>query len=131
MQVPRKTPQEDRWVVRELDDALAKKIEPHLDFKRWNERMRRRQERLDRFFNSAEFARKKLMEVVSECSTLTNDLIKRKPASPAAEALLWTKLSQYFMAEDEFWRLAEIIGLVSPNHCSHQKFLAILRDIEN
>jgi hypothetical protein len=128
VQVPQNTPQEDQWVDKEFHDALADKIAPNLNFERWNERMQRHRERLNRFFSSAEYARKKIREVVSKCSSLTNDLIKRKPTSPVAEALMWTQLSQYFMAEDEFWRLTQIIGLVSPNHCSHPNAVEFLKD---
>jgi hypothetical protein len=117
MQVPRNTPQEDRWVDSELNDSFGGNIDS-LDFERWNERMQRQDERLNRVMNSAENARKSLRHVLSECSSLTKDLVKLEQASPAAEALLWVRLSRYFWNEKEVWRLAEIVGLVSPRLCS-------------
>jgi hypothetical protein len=42
-----------------------------------------------------------------------------KQTSPAAEALLWAKLSQLFGGEDMTWDEAQILGLISPNYCQH------------
>jgi hypothetical protein len=121
VQVPRNTPQEDQWIDSEYHDIhiLSEKIGPDLNLKRWEEKMRRFGERLARVENSVEDARKSLRGVLSECSSLTKNLIERKQGSPAAEALLWVRLSVFFDGEDLVWDLAEIVGLISPNYCKH------------
>jgi hypothetical protein len=53
----------------------------------------------------------------SECSSIAKNLMESKQVSPAAEALLWVRLSRPFSAEDELWRLADIVGLISRNGC--------------
>jgi hypothetical protein len=108
VQVPRNTPQEDRWVDEELNDLRP-------DSSNWDQRMARIE-------NSLEHARKSLRNVLSECSSIAGKLIGPKTRSPAAEALLWVRLSRFFSAEEEIWRFAEIVGLDMPiNYCRQQE----------
>ena len=120
VQVPRNTPQEDAWVDGEWHDLT--KLE-HWTAKRFDEQMRREQmrrsgERAAKVENSVEYARQVLRRVLSECSSITKSLMELNRASPAAEALLWVRLSIYFEGDKMLWRPAEMTGLVSPNYCS-------------
>jgi hypothetical protein len=67
--------------------------------------------------SSAENARKSLRKMFSDCSSIAKNLMESKQASPAGEALLWVRFSRLFSAEDELWRLADIVGLISRNGC--------------
>jgi hypothetical protein len=99
-QVPRNTPQEDQWVDNEIQGAST---QPNrADFEK----------RMQRLQNSAEYARNGLRHVLSECSSITSSLMEQKQPS-TTEAVRWLRLTQLFMTEDETWRLAKIIGLVS------------------
>ena len=91
VQVPRNTPEEDRWVDSELKWHV---IEGTSAF---DERYQQQVERLKRVEYSVENARKELRIFLSGCSSLTKDLIELKQTTPAvAEALLWLQLSRYF-----------------------------------
>jgi hypothetical protein len=90
----------------------------HWTAKRFDEQMRRSGERAAKVENSVEYARQSLRRVLSECSSITKSLMELNRASPAAEALLWVRLSIYFRGEEMVWRPAEMTGLVSPNYCS-------------
>jgi hypothetical protein len=113
MRVPRNTPEEDRWV-----DSESNKVsqEAKADAEHWFEHLKRVE-------NSVEFARTGLRNVLSECSSLTKNLIELKQTTPIAEALQWLRLSKYF--ESSFVAselgLAEIVGLVSPKYCKQQE----------
>jgi hypothetical protein len=119
VQVPRNTPEEDRWVDSEFHDLSGANPDPSLDLERWNQRMRRNDERLNRVSNSVEYARKTFRSVLTDCSALTTKLMELKKASPAAEALLWVRLSNYFGNDDMVWDIGETLGLISPNYCKH------------
>ena len=54
--------------------------------------------------------------------------MESRQASPAAEALLWVRLSRLFSGEDELWRLAEIVGLISRNGCP--KVTAVIENVD-
>jgi hypothetical protein len=56
-----------------------------------------------------------LRKVLSECSSIAKNIMETKQVSPAAETLLWVRLSRLFGDEDELWRLADIVGLISRN----------------
>jgi hypothetical protein len=104
VQVPRNTPQEDRWVDDELND-----IKPGAND--WDQRVARVE-------YSLENARKQLRHVLSECSSIAGKLIGLETRSPAAEALLWVRLEGFFSVEELIWRWAEIVRLgVSQNDC--------------
>jgi hypothetical protein len=120
VQVPRNTPQEDRWVDGELQDA-AKSTDPLADAERWIQELKRMEVRQNRVFNSPEYARKWIRKVLSDCSSIAKALIEPDKRLPAAEALLWVRLSRLFWFEDEMWRLAKIVGLVSGDGC--QKYV--------
>ena len=61
------------------------------------------------------------MPSLSECSSLTKNLIELKQTTPAvAEALLWLRLSRYF-SKEVVLRPAETVGLVSPNYCNDKE----------
>jgi hypothetical protein len=107
VQVPRNTPQEDRWVDDEYRDLLegARAAVPG------------REQRLARIDNSVENARKWLRTVLSECSAKAKNLMEPKQASAATEALLWVRLSRFFSGADTLWRYFEIVGLVSQSGC--------------
>jgi hypothetical protein len=108
VQVPRNTPQEDRWVDDELNDLRLGASAGASD---WHQRMARVE-------YSLENARKSLRHVLSECSSIAGKLIGPETRSPAAEALLWVRLSGFFSVEESIWRYAEIVGLgVSQNDC--------------
>jgi hypothetical protein len=118
-QLPRNTPDEDRWVDNELADINATVIPPlsPTNLAEIEERMARKDARLNRVFNSIENTRKQFREGLGDCLTWTKKLMELKRGSPAAEALLWVELSRFFMWEDEVWEMAEIVGLVSPKYC--------------
>jgi hypothetical protein len=117
-QVPRNTPEEDRWVDREFADVHATPSPPpSLSQKEWDERMARDNARLLRLLSSIENVRKELRDLLGNCSTLTTTLIELKTKTPAPEALLWAQLMQIFMADDYVWEAAETVGLVSPKRC--------------
>jgi hypothetical protein len=101
-QVPRNTPKEDQWVENEERDTSLSQ-----------------QERLNRLYNSVEYIRKDFTHIVTECTVLTTKLMELKKASPAAEALLWVRLSIYFgsVAEDTVVDYAEALGMTSPKYC--------------
>jgi hypothetical protein len=109
-QVPSNTPQEDRWVDDELKEIGFLTGSPG-----WIPRM-------NRLMNSKENARKSLRRVFSECSSLTKEILS-VPKSSAAEALLWLTLAGFFSSEDELWRLADIVGLVSKNECRKERIM--------
>lgn len=121
IQVPRNTPQEDRWVDEEFqalgDLASANLADPRTDWRTSEERSQRWEERWNRVMSSAENARKSLRKAFSDCSSIAKNLMEGKQASLAAEALLWVRLSRLFSGEDELWRLADIVGLISRNGC--------------
>jgi hypothetical protein len=117
VQVPRNTPQEDRWVddeIRDLGDLALKPLDQRIiapdHSLSWEQRMTRVE-------NSLEFARHYMRKVFSDCSSIARSLTEAKQASPTAEALLWVRLSRLFSVEDEIWRLADIVGLVSKAGC--------------
>jgi hypothetical protein len=119
IQVPRNSPQEDRWVdevFREMKD-LVSALDPRADWRTSEERSQKWEQRWKRVMSSAENARKTLRKMFSDCSSIAKNLMEPTQASPAAEALLWVRLSRLFSAEDELWRLADIVGLVSRNGC--------------
>jgi hypothetical protein len=119
-QVPRNTPDEDKWVDGEFADINATPMPPpSLNSKQYDERMSKRTSRLIRVMSSVENARKELRAVLGDCSTLTNKLIELKSGAPSTEALLWAQLARNFYAEDEIWDVAEIVGIVSPKYCKH------------
>jgi hypothetical protein len=104
VQVPRNTPEEDRWVDDEPNDLRPDASD--------------RDQRMARVMNSLENARKSLRHVLSECSSLAGNLIGPGTRSPAAEALLWVRLSGLFSVQDLILRDAEIVGLgVSRKDC--------------
>jgi hypothetical protein len=107
MQVPRNTPEQDRWVDSEQDKITQEIKAPEQG--RWSEQHSKRLE------NSVEYARKILRPVLSGCLSLTKELIDLKQASPVAEALLWLRLSM--LSKEVVLRPAEIVGLVSPKYC--------------
>jgi hypothetical protein len=120
IQVPRNTPQEDRWVdeeFQELEDLASAPSDRRTDWRTFEERAQKWELRWNRVMSSAENARKSLRKMFSDCSSIAKNLMESKQASPAAEALLWVRLSRLFSAEDELWRLADIVGLVSRNGC--------------
>ena len=110
VQVPRNTPQEDQWVESELHDLSLSTTKATSE--RFNQEAERWSERMKRVENSAEYARQGMRHGLSECSSITDSLMEPKQPS-AAEALRWVRLSRMFSIEDEAWRLAKIIGLVS------------------
>jgi hypothetical protein len=117
-QVPRNTPEEDRWVDDEYQDikaSSANKLDPDhpLSF----------EQRISRIQNSVEAARKALRHLFSECSTISNKLLETKQASRRTEALLWVRLSRLFSFQQEPERLAEIIGLLRKNVCRPFNFV--------
>jgi hypothetical protein len=121
IQVPRNTPQEDRWVDEEFQE-LEKLASENLastpsDWRTFEQRSQRWEQRSNRVVSSAEYARKGLRKVFSDCSSIAKNLMEPKQASPATEALLWVRLSRLFSGEDELWRLAGIVGLISRNGC--------------
>jgi hypothetical protein len=119
-QVPRNTPDEDKWVDGEFADIDATPMPPPpSNSKEFDERMSKRTSRLIRVMSSVENARKELRAVLGDCSTLTNKLIELKSGAPSTEALLWAQLARYFYAEDDIWNVAEIVGIVSPKYCKH------------
>jgi hypothetical protein len=122
-QVPRNTPQEDRWVDDELKDIIFPSPSMNMDLKKFEEGMNRNNARLRRLNGSLEFARKELRRILSTCSRLTDQLTASK--SPAAEALLWAELSRYFMVEDFVWDMAEKVGIISPKYCKHVSLLQV------
>jgi hypothetical protein len=101
MQVPRNTPEQDRWV-----DSEMKFFEGDSAFDE-------RYQRLKRVQNSVEYARKNLRYFLSGCSSLTKNLIELKPTTPIKEALLWLRLSDYIGSPEVVLPLAEIAGMVS------------------
>jgi hypothetical protein len=115
-QVPRNTPEEDRWVDDEQKDINATIPPQHsaniMDWKELDERWARHSARHDRLLGSVELARQRLRDMLGDCSRLTSELISLKSAKPAVEALLWVQLLRYFMVEDLVWGYAEIVGLV-------------------
>jgi hypothetical protein len=119
VQVPRNTPQEDQWVNGELQDAaqLWKRIEPTLNWERWSQDVRRIETRQNKVISSTAFARQSMRNVLTECSAIAKTLIEAKEMQPITEALEWTRLSRIFRAEDEIWRVADIVGLVSQSDC--------------
>jgi hypothetical protein len=114
-QVPRNTPEEDRWVDDEYRDLrnipAASTPEPNPDNPLSFEH------RFARIGNSVENARKTLRHLFSECSSISNKLTGTGQASRATEALWWVRLSRLFSAQQETERLAKIVGLLSKNVC--------------
>jgi hypothetical protein len=106
VQVPRNTPEEDRWLNDETQDLRpAFTYDPDHPLS-WEKRFERLQ-------NSVESARDGLRRVFSECSSLSGALKGTRQASRASEALLWVRLSALWRAPEEIVRLAEIVGLMS------------------
>jgi hypothetical protein len=121
VQVPRNTSEEDHWVDSEWHDVSQEHIEGDLNWKVWSERMQRLSERTNQVQNSVPNARKELRHVLSECSSLTKNLIELKQTAPVAEALLWVRLSEPFAGREFVLRPAEILGLISPKYCNDQE----------
>jgi hypothetical protein len=122
VQVPRNTPEEDRWVDSEFQDLHSIIPPPSLNQGEFEERSAKYARRMNRIESSVEYARKIFRSVLTDCSALTTKLMELKKGSPAAEALLWVRLSNYFGGEDLTWDLAEVLGLISPNYCKHVGF---------
>ena len=105
VQVPSNTPEEDRWV-----DNEYKELQLSVGASGWEQRM-------ERVNSSPENARKSLRHIFYECSSLANK-IDGSETKPATDALIWAQLSRLFSAEEEVWRFADIVGLVSRKYCS-------------
>jgi hypothetical protein len=119
LQVPRNAPQEDLWVhdeYREIKNLTSASI-ASTSLTTMNDLSQKSDLRFKRLRNSVENARYELRNYFSDCSKNTAKLMESKQASPAAEALLWVRLSGFFSGEDELWRVADIIGLVSKKDC--------------
>jgi hypothetical protein len=67
-----------------------------------------------------ENALKVLRHLLSECSSLTKNLIELKQTTPVAEALLWLRVSD-FPPKEVVLRPAEIVGLVSAKYCGDEE----------
>jgi hypothetical protein len=132
VQVPRNTPQEDRWVDGELEDVhqLWKRIDPTLKWERWSQEVRRIETRQNKVYNSTELARQSMRKVLTECSSIAKTLIEAKEMQPVAEALQWVRLSRIFSVEDQIWRLADIVGLVSQSDCRKSLSLSSLSIVD-
>jgi hypothetical protein len=107
VQVPRNTPEEDRWVDDELRDlrdhpSASAMPDPH--------------DRFNRILNSAENARKSLRGLFSRCSSISDELTETRQVPRPKEALLWVRLSLLFSFVEETMRLAKIVGLVEPKN---------------
>jgi hypothetical protein len=114
MQVPRNTPQQDRWVDSEFEWHVIEGASA-LD-----ERYQQQMERIKRVENPVEYARKHLRGLLSRCSSLTKNLIELNQTTPTAEALLWIRLSNVFVLKEFLLGPAEIVELVSPNYCKDE-----------
>jgi hypothetical protein len=72
-----------------------------------------------------------MRRIFSECSTIAASLAEPKQPSPTAEALLWIRSVELFLGDqDETWRIAKIIGLVSRSGC-HSISHTTLADVMN
>jgi hypothetical protein len=76
VQVPRNTPEEDRWLEDETRDLRPNSIYDPDHPLSW-------EQRFDRIRNSVEFARNGLRHIFSECSSISNELTTARPASRA------------------------------------------------
>jgi hypothetical protein len=117
VQVPRNTPQEDRWLEEEdrrLNSEL--KVPPSLATPTPGVASG---ERMATIMNSPQSARKTLRHLFSNCSSLAKKLPEAK--SPATAALLWLQLSLPFLVEEFIWHNADIVGLVSRNDCQSDR----------
>jgi hypothetical protein len=105
--------------MQDLNSTSITPADPKLggDWERWSHEMQRYDERTERVMNSPEYARKAIRNLFSECSSIAKNLMEWKKSAPTAEALLWVRLSRIFSLEDELWRLADIVGLVSQSGC--------------
>jgi len=103
VQVPRNTPEDDRWLN---DENLDLGQNPGAQG--W-------EQRFERVLNSVENARDGLRRVFSECSSISNQLTTAG-LPRASQALLWVRLSRLFWG-GEIVRLAEIVGLKSKHVC--------------
>jgi hypothetical protein len=97
VQVPRNSPKEDQWVDNELKEASSVPIDPKLTPERWEQEVDLREQRLNRVVTSIEYARQTMRRALSECSSITRDIVERKQKSLAAEALWWVRLSRLYL----------------------------------
>jgi hypothetical protein len=110
VQIPANTPQEDRWVGDEIRNLSANSnVDP--------DNPTSFEQRAARVLNSVEFARQSLRDFFSQCSSIAKSLMETTGKPRAAEVLLWVRLSRIFSIREEVWRLAEIVGLLSPDRC--------------
>jgi hypothetical protein len=132
-QVPRNTPDEDKWVENEVKDLNKQRdeltplatVDPLLEIKpgdqppfwsKFDEELQRQHEREQRIRSSAEAARYALRWELTHCSTRAKQLTG-KQLTPAAEALLWVNLSEMFAKQEAAWPLADKLGLMSLTGC--------------
>jgi len=129
-QVPRNTPQEDRWLDEQnrLLSSEAKEppslatATPEERLASSAQRLTRSDQRMSAIMASPENARKTLVAFFSNCSSLAKKLNEPGAKSSAATILLWVRLSGSFSWGDEFiWRAADIVGLVSQSDCERQR----------
>jgi hypothetical protein len=125
VQVPRNTPQEDRWLDQETRRLKSEAEEPpSLVTAPLNERLASSEQRWARveqgwatIMASPENARKTLIARFSTCSDLAKKLNGPGQKSSAATVLLWVQLSDLFLVDEMIWHPADILGLVSQNDC--------------
>ena len=125
VQVPRNTPQEDRWVDQENRRVQSELKEPpslvtappNERLASSEQRMASAEQRMATIMASPENARKTLIAFFSNCSALAKKLNGPGAKSSAATVLLWLKLSDLFSFDDMIWHPADIVGLVSQNDC--------------
>lgn len=99
VKVPRNTPDEDKWVIKEIVDSLVDQS----------------QERQIRLHNSKEHARYVARLVLDRCVSLS-DLIFQTRNNVKEEAALWAELAWQFSTPEDYKQSAEVLGLYSSSH---------------